>query len=148
MLAFTRQLAQLRAAHPVFRRRRFFNGKPVGRRGDAGVPDIAWFTPEGTEMTGDDWGSGFAKSVTVFLNGHGIPDMDARGQRVLDDSFLLCFNAHYEPIEFTLPPKEFGASWTTVINTVSPDAADEAEQHKAGDTLPVAARSVLVLRAD
>jgi glycogen operon protein len=147
LLEFTRQLSQLRAAHPVFRRRRFFNGKPVGRRGDAGVADIAWFTPEGTEMTGDDWGSGFAKSVTVFLNGHGIPDMDARGQRVIDDSFLLCFNAHYEPIDFTLPPKEFGESWTKVISTVPSDSA-ENEQHAAGASLSLAARSVLVLRAE
>jgi isoamylase len=148
LLEFTRTLSQLRASHPVFRRRRFFNGKPVGRRGEAGVPDIAWFTPEGTEMTGDDWGSGFAKSVTVFLNGHGIPDMDARGQRVIDDSFLMCFNAHYEPIEFTLPPKEFGAAWTTVISTASPQTADEPDLHKAGATLSLAARSVLVLRAE
>ena len=94
--------------HPVFRRRRFFSGKPVGRRGQDGLPDIDWFAPDGSEMTDEDWGAGFAKSVAVFLNGHGIPDHDARGARVLDDSFLLCFNAHYEPIEFTLPPVEFG----------------------------------------
>lgn len=148
LLEFTRTLSQLRASHPVFRRRRFFNGKPVGRRGQAGVPDIAWFTPEGTEMTGDDWGSGFAKSVTVYLNGHGIPDMDARGQRVIDESFLMCFNAHYEPIEFTLPPKEFGAAWTTVISTAWPKIAEEPDQHKAGATLSMPARSVLVLRAE
>jgi glycogen operon protein len=148
LLEFTRQVSQLRASHPVFRRRRFFNGKPVGRRGDAGVPDIAWFTPEGTEMTGDDWGSGFAKSVTVYLNGHGIPDMDARGQRVIDDSFLLCFNAHYEPIDFTLPPKEFGASWTKVLSTALPEPDEATDQFEAGATLPLPARSVLVLRAE
>lgn len=67
-------------------------------------------------MTDEDWGASFAKSVAVFLNGHGIPDRDARGQRVLDDSFLLCFNAHYEPIEFTLPQRNSahpGRSWCT-----------------------------------
>ncbi|MGZ8803000.1 MAG: glycogen debranching protein GlgX [Mycobacterium sp.] len=144
LLDFTRSVSALRAAHPVFRRRRFFSGKPVGRRGQAGLPDIAWFTPDGTEMTGEDWGSGFAKSVAVYLNGHGIPDPDPRGQRVIDDSFLLCFNAHYEPIEFTLPPSEFAASWTTVVDTGSAPDADPKPAHTA---VSVEARAVLVLRA-
>ncbi|MEH3141905.1 MAG: glycogen debranching protein GlgX [Mycobacterium kyogaense] len=148
LLDFTRAVSGLRASHPVFRRRRFFSGKPVGRRGDAGLPDIAWFGPDGAEMSGEDWGAGFAKSLTAFLNGHGIPDMDARGQRVVDDSFLLCFNAHYEPIDFTLPPKEFGAAWVPVINTaeLTPDGhPDEAQP--AGATLKVPGRTTVVLRA-
>ena len=82
LLEFTRTVSALRAEHPVFRRRRFFNGKPVGRRGQDGLPDIAWFAPNGAEMTDEDWGAGFAKSVAVFLNGHGIPGRDPRGQRV------------------------------------------------------------------
>ena len=110
-------MSALRAAHPVFRRRRFFSGTPGRQRGAAGLPDIAWFAPDGTEMTEEDWDSGFAKSVAVYLNGQGIPDLDARGQRVTDDSFLLCFNAHHEPIDFTLPPAEFGAAWLPVIYT-------------------------------
>ncbi|MHA0289698.1 glycogen debranching protein GlgX [Mycobacterium sp. C3-094] len=148
LLDFTRAVAELRANHPVFRRRRFFSGKPVGRRGVAGLPDIAWFSPDGTEMSGEDWEAGFAKSLTVFLNGHGIPDMDARGQRVIDDSFLLCFNAHYEPIEFTLPPKEFGKAWVQEIHTaeLTPDG-EPAEAHPAGATLEVPARATVVLRA-
>ncbi|OBF87280.1 glycogen debranching enzyme GlgX [Mycobacterium sp. 852002-51163_SCH5372311] len=117
LLEFTATVSALRANHPVFRRRRFFSGKPVGRRGQDGLPDIAWFAPDGTEMAEEDWGTGFAKSVAVFLNGHGILDRDPRGQRVLDDSFLLCFNAHNEPIEFTVPPTEFGARWRAVVDT-------------------------------
>ena len=148
LLDFTRAVSELRANHPVFRRRRFFSGKPVGRRGAEGLPDIAWFGPDGTEMSGEDWESGFAKSMTVFLNGQGIPDMDARGQRVVDDSFLLCFNAHYEPIDFTLPPKEFGAAWVTEINTgeLTPDGQQD-EPQPAGATLKVPARATIVLRA-
>ena len=144
LLEFARTVSALRAAHPVFRRRRFFSGKPVGRRGAAGLPDIAWFTPEGTEMTGEDWGSGFAKSVAVYLNGHGIPDRDPRGHRVIDDSFVLCFNAHHEPIEFTLPPREFAPSWTEVINTA---AAPDPDHIPAGKAVSVEARAVLVLQA-
>jgi glycogen operon protein len=130
----------------VFRRRRFFSGTPVGRRGQDGLPDISWFTPDGTEMTDADWGASFAKSVAVFLNGHGIPGRDARGQRVLDDSFVLCFNAHYEPIEFTLPPVEFGSCWRVVVCTGSADAAQD-ENLRPAAKLTVDAHSAAVLQA-
>ena len=97
-------------------------------------------------MTDEDWESGFAKSVAVYLNGHGIPDLDVRGQRVIDDSFLLCFNAHHEPIEFTVPPKEFGTGV---------DAGDRHRGATAPDTragggradVQVEARAVIVLQA-
>ena len=145
LLDFTREVSELRAAHPVFRRRRFFSGKPMGRgRGPEGLPDIAWFTPEGTEMTGEDWGSGFAKSVTVFLNGHGIPDRDTRGQPVVDDSFVLFFNAHYEPLEFTLPPADFGTGWTVVLST---DGVEKGTDVTAAESVTVDARAMVVLQA-
>src|SRR6202021_487061 len=117
LLEFTRSVSALRAAHPVFRRRRFFKGVPVRRRGAEAQPDISWFRPAGSEMRAEDGDSGFGKSGGVFLNGHGIPDLDARGQRVTDDSFFLCFNAHHELIEFTLPPVEFGPAWLPVVAT-------------------------------
>jgi isoamylase len=147
LVEFTRAVSALRTAHPVFRRRRFFSGKPVGRRGDAGLPDIAWFAPDGSEMTGEDWESGFAKSVAVFLNGHGLPGLDLRGQRVTDDSFLLYFNAHYEPIEFTLPPTDFGAAWVPVIYTADTTIAEEAKPVTAGAKVAVDARALMVLQA-
>jgi glycogen operon protein len=148
LIQFTHAVSELRAAHPVFRRRRFFNGLPVRRRGTEGLPDISWFTPDGSEMSDEDWGSGFGKSVAVFLNGQGIPDRDARGQRVTDDSFVLCFNAHDESIEFTLPPEEFGKVWTPVIDTtIATGNAGDEEQVAAAATVKVDARSVLVLHA-
>jgi glycogen operon protein len=138
-------VSALRAEHPVFRRRRFFNGRPVRQRGSAGVPDISWFRPDGSEMNVEDWDTGFGKSVAVYLNGNGIPDLDQRGQRVVDDSFVICFNAHHEPIEFTLPPAEFGAAWQPVIDTAAePDVGGEAVA--AGASRTIAARSVRVLR--
>ena len=144
---FTRSVSALRAAHPVFRRRRFFSGRPVRQRGSDGLPDIAWFAPDGSEMGDDDWETGFAKSVAVYLNGQGIPDLDVRGQRVTDDSFVLCFNAHHEPIEFTLPPKEFGPAWAPVIYTADTATAEDAKPVAAGATVAVDARAVLVLQA-
>jgi len=146
LLDFTRVVSALRTNHPVFRRRRFFSGKPVGRRGQDGLPDISWFAPDGSEMTDEDWGAGFSKSVAVFLNGHGIPDLDARGQRVIDDSFVLCFNAHNEPIEFTLPPAEFGAEWRIVIDTAGEEAT-QSEDLRAAAKLTVEAHSTVVLQA-
>ena len=148
LLEFTRTVSALRAAHPVFRRRRFFDGLPVRRRGVEGMPDISWFQPDGSEMSDEDWDSGLGKSVAVYLNGQGIPGLDARGHRVTDDSFVLCFNAHHEPIEFTLPPEEFGPAWTPVIDTAAgADDGGEASPVRAGATVRVGSRGIVVLQA-
>jgi isoamylase len=146
LLEFTRAVSAVRANHPVFRRRRFFDGKPVGRRGQGGLPDISWFTPDGAEMTDEDWGASFAKSLAVFLNGHGIPYLDARGQRVIDDSFLLCFNAHHEPIEFVLPPAEFGDCWRVVVYT-GPQGALVSQELPAAAKFTVDDHTAVVLQA-
>ncbi len=144
---FAESVAGLRAAHPVFRRRRFFNGRPVRQRGSEALPDISWFRPDGSEMNDEDWDSGFGKSVAVYLNGQGIPDLDTRGQRVIDDSFVLCFNAHHEPIEFTLPPNEFGPAWQPVVDTAAgPGETGEAAVIKAGGPVRVESRAMVVLR--
>jgi glycogen operon protein len=112
------------------------------------MPDIAWFAPDGSEMTDEDWETVFARSVAVYLNGHGIPDLDVRGQRVTDDSFMLCFNAHHEPIEFALPSIDFGAAWRPVIDTgADPDAEGEPKPIAAGEKVTVDARAVMVLQA-
>jgi glycogen operon protein len=111
------------------------------------MPDIAWFAPDGSEMTGEDWESAFAKSIAVYLNGQGLPDLDVRGQRVTDDSFELCFNAHYEPIEFALPAKEFGETWVPVIYTADTGKAEESKPVAAAATVSVGARAVMVLQA-
>ncbi len=144
LLEFARSVSAVRSAHPVFRRRRFFNGRPVREAGAAALPDIAWLAPDGSDMTTEDWETGYAKSVAVYLNGQGIPDTDVRGQRVVDDSFLLCFNAHYEAIEFTLPPEEFGTSWVPVVSTA---ANPDDEPLAPGARVNVEARAVLVLQA-
>jgi isoamylase len=141
---FVSRLAKLRAEHPVFRRRRFFNGKPV--RGSA-IEDIAWFTPAGEQMDQEDWDSAFAKSVTVFLNGDGIREPDERGEEVKDESFFLVFNGHHDPIEFTLPDLGAGERWQVEVDTASPMLGDaEVQSAKTGEPFEVDARSVRVLR--
>jgi isoamylase len=143
LIEFTRNAIALRAEHPVFRRRRFFEGRPI-RTGEQ-ARDIAWLTPAGEEMTPEDWDSGFGKSLTVFLNGDGIPEPNQRGERVVDDSFLLCFNAHHETIEFVTPDGNYAKEWTVALNTASRTGTSE-KSIEAGTPVEVTARSLLVLR--
>lgn len=142
-LEFTRELIALRREHPVFRRRRFFQGVAV-RGGRDGLSDIAWFTPAGREMTDDDWEAGFAKSLAVFLNGQAISEPDPRGRRMHDDSFLLLFNAHHEPLSFTVPGG-VGEWWSVVVDTAIP-YVEYRSLIKAGTAVEVEARALLVLR--
>jgi isoamylase len=141
LLAFTRQVTQLRAEHPVFRRRRFFDGR--GRRDQ--LSDIDWFTPSGDHMTEEDWREGRVNSVIVFLNGDAITEPGPRGERVSDDSFLLLFNAYHDELDFALPERAYGEAWEAVIDTADPDVGDRTP-HRAGEKLRRSARSLLVLR--
>jgi len=148
LIEFTRAVAAIRAAHPVFRRRRFFTGAPVRRRGSEGIPDISWFRPDGSEMSDKDWDSGFGKSVAVYLNGLGIPGTDARGRHITDDSFMLCFNAYHQPIEFILPPDEFGLGWIPVLDTAADTGVvEQTDALLARATITVDSRAVVLLQA-
>jgi len=143
LLAFARKVTGFRAAHPVFRRRRFFDGKPI-RTGEQ-TRDIAWFTPSGAEMTPQDWDSGLDQCLAVFLNGEAIPEPDARGERVVDDTFLLCFNAHPVAVDFVLPGPDYGALWVGALDTNHP-RGESALRARAGQTITLPARSLLALR--
>jgi len=141
---FTARLSRLRHDHPVFRRRRHFRGQVV--KGST-IEDIGWFTPAGEWMSHEDWKSGFARSVSVFLNGDAIREPDSRGEAVRDDSFFLLFNGHFEHIDFTLPDIGAGERWEVAIDTAAP-LLDDAEPRsvKTSESINVEARSVLVLR--
>ncbi|HVM65952.1 MAG TPA: glycogen debranching protein GlgX [Acidimicrobiales bacterium] len=143
LLEFVRALTRLRTQHPVFRRPRFFQGRPL--HGET-IKDIGWFTPDGTEMDQQDWDDGVAKSIAVYLNGDAIGAVDARGEPVTDDTFLLLMNAWHEPITFTLPPRAWAASWAKVIDTNTGTVEDGAGPVRARARLTVAGRSLIVLR--
>ncbi|BBY97225.1 glycogen debranching protein GlgX [Mycolicibacterium fallax] len=142
LVEFVRRATRLRRKHPVFRRRRFFDGKPV-RRGEQ-IRDIVWLTRDGIEMTDDDWYSGF-KSVTVYLNGEAIAEPNNRGERIVDDSFLLCFNAHMADIEVITPNHGFARQWTAVLDTAVPTGHSELVV-SAGESFTLTGRSVVVLQ--
>ncbi len=141
-LELTRTLVRLRRDHPVFRRRRFFHGV-AEHGGESELQDISWFTTDGTHMTDDDWRLGYAQAVQVFLNGEAIAEPDTRGEPVLDDSFLLLFNAAADGVSFTMPSADFGEEWTCVLDTdhtLEPGASVLARA-----TVTVTGRSTLVL---
>src|SRR5215218_3873722 len=143
--AFTSAAISLRKTHPVLRRRRFFAGD-AKHGGKSELGDILWFKPDASEMDEADWNSGFARSVMVFLNGDAIPELDAVGRPITDDHFLLLFNAHIEPIRFTLPVAEFGQNWLVRLNTATGQVdPPEVRPWRAKTTHRVEAHAMVVL---
>ena len=131
------------ASTPVFRRRRWFQGRPLHGKG---IADLAWFRPDGTEMEEQDWESGFAKSMAVFLNGERHrhpPTRGATGWSTTASSWSSTPTT--TTVDFTLPPDRFSSRWVKVVDTA--DALAEGEQLKAGDSMEVPGRSLAVLRA-
>jgi isoamylase len=145
LLEFTRRLIGLRRHHPVFKRRRWFQGSSI--RGGSTEADIGWFTPGGTTMTDDDWRAGFARSLTVWLNGNAIPSRDQRGDRIVDDDFLVLFNASDDSMLFTIPPSVAGG-WVIELDTATTGEAATPPRTGTVDIfqIEVADRAVVVLR--
>ena len=145
LVEFTAALARLRREHPTFRRKRFFTGDavrvPDGGDGDR-LNDIVWLHLDGRPMEDSDW-TGGSQAIGMYLNGHGIAGVDERGDAVVDDHFLLYFNAD-GPAEVTLPPDEYADAWDVVVDTGG--SADEQPAYAAGSTYSMTSRSVLVLR--
>jgi glycogen operon protein len=141
LLEFTRRLIFMRRHHPVFRRRYFLQG-----RGSAasGLPDVWWFRPDGRRMTRRDWEDSERRTLGVFLNGDELHETTARGEPIGDESFLLLFNAHHEPVRYALPARRFGARWKLELSTADPHADERS--FAAREEAEVEARALLVLR--
>ena len=139
LLAFTRWLIAFRKAHPVFRRRRWFQGRPI-----RGAVDIGWFKPDGRSMTDEDWDAWHARSLGVFLNGKEIQSHDERGRPITDASFLLLFNAHSEPVDWVIP-SEYARSWGLVLDTTR--LKPEARRKPVGERVTALPRSVMVIQS-
>ncbi|QJD97037.1 glycogen debranching protein GlgX [Mucilaginibacter robiniae] len=139
LLDFTSKLIHLRRQHPAFCRRRWFRGAPI-----RGVEDIAWFLPEGIQLSEEHWNHDYAKSLAVFLNGRGLRTRNKLGESIIDDGFYVIFNSHYESVEYKLPDAIYGKIWTKIIDTSKDEVAD-TETYNADDTLTVDGRSIIVL---
>ncbi|MBW2463309.1 MAG: glycogen debranching protein GlgX [Deltaproteobacteria bacterium] len=141
LFEFVRRLIALRRAHPIFRRRRFFLGQDI-----RGGKDIAWFTPDGAEMTDADWNVSFARAVGIYLDGGAIQSTDRRGEPLVDDSFFMIFNAHDGPLEFVLPTIRDGGSWEVYVCTEK-DLPVGGLAFRSGERIDIGARSVWVFCA-
>jgi isoamylase len=143
LLAFVRRLITLRREHPVFRRTHFLAGR---EQEGSGLPDVWWFRADGRRMTQRDWADAAAGTLGVFLNGDEITETTRDGQPIVDDCFLLLFNAHFADVDMRLPNQSFGREWALEISTLAPDLDPGAERFGARATVPVAGRSLILLK--
>jgi glycogen operon protein len=143
LLAFTQRLIALRAAHPVFRRRDFFQNRPLM---GSQVRDIVWLQPDGTEMSEHAWQQDFARALAVYLSGDGLGDVDGRGRALRDDDFVLLFNAAAEGVIFNLPAGLVGSSGEVVIDTSQGDDALTLRACDAATPVTLAGRSLALIR--
>jgi len=143
LLEFTKKLLALRKSHPVFSRRRWFQGRPIK---GLGVEDIAWFLPDGTEMTEEHWKNDFAKSLAVFLNGKGLQMVGPKGEQINDDHFYLIFNAHSEPLEYKLPSAKYCENWTKILDTADTGIGEDHRSYGAEGLVKVDGRSIILLQ--
>jgi len=144
LLAFTRRLVHLRLEHPVFRRRRFLRGSQT--------QEIQWFTPSGTQMTDAEWHDPIARTITIYLDGHDLPDVAADGTPLMDDDFIVLVNAWWDPITITIPEVDGAQQYHRELDTFDDSVGASAEPPSpgdpvsVGDTVQVGPRSILVLR--
>ena len=142
LLSFTQRLISLRRKHPVFRRRDFFQGRPlIGGE----IKDIHWFQPDGTEMTTEAWERDHARALAVYLAGEALQETDMRGRRVLDENFLVMFNANHTPQEFKLPLEANGGRWHVLLDTSRQDGLLEDGTFGSGGTYRLEARALALL---
>jgi isoamylase len=143
LLDFVREVMRLRKTQPVFRRRNFFQGRPIH---GAEIKDLYWLKPDGAEMSDRDWASGFARCLGMVLLGDQIAEVSEHGDWIVGDSFAILFNAHHEPISFRLGTRQRDVHWTCVLDTAEPDTARPTFEHMS--QFPLQACSVAVLRAE
>jgi glycogen operon protein len=141
LLDFTRQLIYFRRSHPVFRRKKWFQGRAIH---GSGIHDIGWFNPDGREMTEAQWHDGYAKAIGIFLNGEELTALGEKGERIMDDSFFILFNAHDVDIEFTLPDHLRYQRWIRVIDTTFTHFLSDPLDHP--ELIRVLGRSVTLLQ--
>ena len=142
LLAFFQRVISLRKRHPIFRRRRFFQGRPIK---GANVKDILWLNPAAIEMTESEWRDPTINCVGMALSGQGLQETDERGRKLGDENFLILLNAHHEDVAFSLPTYHIDGRWTAWMDTAREDGLRPVGTHDAGASYPLQARSMVVL---
>jgi glycogen operon protein len=141
LLAFTQRMIMLRKKHPALHRRNFFHGRPIK---GVGVKDILWLTPDGCEMTDEEWKQSSARCLGMYLAAEGLQQHSERGEPIADDNFLILMNAHHEAIPFTLPTLGPTEGWHNLVDTAWMDHAQRST-HDVGAIYPLQARSLVLL---
>ena len=132
LLTFIQRMLNLRKRHPIFRRRHFFQGRPIK---GANVKDVLWLNPGGKEMTEDEWRDPAVRCVGMFLSGQGLDETDERGRRLSDENFLLLLNAHHEDVGFTLPSTCPCTRWSAWMDTSRDGGLRAGDAYDAGAAL-------------
>ncbi len=143
LFEFTRKLIQFRHDHAVFRRPKFFQGRRV-RGGE--IKDVMWFNPGGNEMSDEEWNSPFVRCLGMVIGGDAVDLVDAHGEPVRDDTFLLLINAHHEPIPFVLPGEEH-LEWEQILDTMNEDGfLKESKKFPSGDDVDLGGRAACLFK--
>jgi isoamylase len=141
-LEFVKRVIKLRRDHIVFHRQRFFFSRSI--KGTE-ITDIAWYRPDGEDLTEEDWGDGTACWISFLVRGEaGEYHLTPRGEPQPDDSFFVILNAHHEPIDWTLPGMSAGHRWRLLIDTDSEDNIAGQQVFEDSHAYPAAPRSLCV----
>jgi glycogen operon protein len=138
LLEFCARMIRFRRQQPVLQRRRFFLGEHIW---DSRMRDLAWFRPDGTEMSPEDWQQPFVRSLALLLGGDATALLDESGNPVVGEPVLVLINAHHEPIVFTLPGSEWSVNWEVVAYT-----GDDSAGARVDRAFELIGRSLAVLR--
>ena len=142
---FVQKLIQLRRRHPVFRRRRYFQGRPIK---GADVKDLTWLAPNGDEMSDEEWHQHFARCLGMLSFGQALDEVNERGVPVLDDNFLLLLNSHHEAIPFKLPTTPVNMNWRLSIDTSLETGFAHGQYYAMGSVFPLQSRSLALFSQD
>jgi isoamylase len=152
LLEFTTNLIKLRKEHPNLHRRKFFQDRKISPSSAAKhkvdgfeVRDIAWYRPDGGEMTEDEWTAGWVRCLGMRLSGRTLQDVDRYGEPIRDDTFLFCMNPHHELIHFYIPPCSVGCNWEIILDTRDA-ASTEARHIKSGESYDMVEHSAVLFR--
>jgi len=143
LFSFVKRLIQVRREHPALRRRKFFQGRPI--RG-TDIKDIMWLRPDGQEMTEEDWNASWGRCIGMLLGGEALNEVDENSEPVIDDTLLIAFNSHIEPVQFLIPRSGEVIRWEVLINTNFPDLATAYPMINGGKSIEVSGRSAVALR--
>jgi isoamylase len=152
LLEFTTNLIKLRKEHPNLHRRKFFQDRKISPSHAAKhqvdgfqVQDVAWYRPDGGEMTEEEWTAGWVRCLGLRLSGRTLQDVDRYGEPIRDDTFLFCLNPHHEHIQFYIPPCSVGCSWEVIMDTRDPTGTQSSEI-KTGEAYDMVEHSAVLFR--